>query len=211
MFQRSLIAGAIALAFSTCAMAPASAARHPDFRQYCRTHSNAAGATAFRCWTRSAARASARSFRHLRSARGRHRSDRAAAGLVTVKTAAGISITVAGRAAGNFTGFVSDLVAAGYRITLMGGWRRHGSCRRCDMHPRGLAIDINQTGRNRVTRAFPPGVTAMAARHGLTHGAIWGNPDQGHFELAGVHRYARHSDRSRYAHRHHGRRHYAAG
>lgn len=104
--------------------------------------------------------------------------------LVTVKTAAGIPITVAAQAARNFTGFVAELVAAGYRISFMGGWRRHGSCRRCNMHPRGLAIDINQTGRNRVTRALPAGVTAMAARHGLTHGAIWRHPDQGHFELA---------------------------
>jgi hypothetical protein len=51
------------------------------------------------------------------------------------------------------------------------------------MHPRGLAIDINQTGRNRVTHRFPAGVTAMAERHGLLHGAVWNNADAGHFEL----------------------------
>ena len=53
----------------------------------------------------------------------------------------------------------------------------------CNMHPRGLAIDINQTGRNRVTRRFPSGVTALAAQYGLLHGAVWNNADAGHFEL----------------------------
>ena len=51
------------------------------------------------------------------------------------------------------------------------------------MHPRGLAIDINQTGRSRVTHGFPAGVTALAARYGLLHGAVWPHPDVGHFEL----------------------------
>jgi hypothetical protein len=65
----------------------------------------------------------------------------------------------------------------------------------CNMHPRGLAIDINQTGRNRVTRRFPSGVTALAAQHGLLHGAVWNNADAGHFELLSAsptrHAYAR--------------------
>lgn len=204
MIQRSLIAGATALAFSFAIQAPAQAARHPNFHQYCRPYVTPSGAAMLQCWTRSAARQSARSFRrHVRSARRRQHRDRAVAGMVTVRTAAGKSITVAARAAANFTAFVADLVAAGYRIDDIGGWRAHGSCRRCDMHPRGLAIDINQTARNRVTRALPAGVTEMAARHGLTHGAIWRNPDQGHFELAGVHRYA--------ARRHHRRAYASAG
>jgi hypothetical protein len=190
---------------------PASAARHSNSHQVCRSYTTPAGGRGVRCWTRSETRASARSFRGHRIARARDHHRGAVASLVTVKTAAGISITVAAKAADNFTGFVSDLVSAGYRISFMGGWRAHGSCRRCDMHPRGLAIDINQTGRNRVTRAFPAGVTAMAARHGLTHGAVWGNPDQGHFELAGVHRYAARDHRRKVAHRHHRRVYAAAG
>jgi len=103
--------------------------------------------------------------------------------LSAVHAGSGAIACVASRAAGAFQGFVSALEATGYRIDFMGGWRAHGSCRRCDMHPRGLAIDINQTGRNRVTRRFPPGVTALAAHFGLLHGAIWSNADTGHFEL----------------------------
>jgi hypothetical protein len=103
--------------------------------------------------------------------------------LSAVRASSGAIACVASSAASAFQGFVSALEATGYRIDFMGGWRAHGSCRRCDMHPRGLAIDINQTGRNRVTRRFPPGVTALAAHYGLLHGAIWSNADTGHFEL----------------------------
>jgi len=104
-------------------------------------------------------------------------------GLSAVRAGSGAVACVASSAASAFQGFVSALEATGYRIDFMGGWRAHGSCRRCDMHPRGLAIDINQTGRNRVTRRFPPGVTQLAAHFGLLHGAIWSNADTGHFEL----------------------------
>ena len=103
--------------------------------------------------------------------------------LSTVRASSGAIACVASSAASAMQGFVSALEATGYRIDFMGGWRAHGSCRGCDMHPRGLAIDINQTGRNRVTRRFPPGVTALAAHYGLLHGAIWEHADTGHFEL----------------------------
>ena len=103
--------------------------------------------------------------------------------LSSVRSASGAVACVTSRAASAFQGFVSALEATGYRIDFMGGWRAHGSCRQCDMHPRGLAIDINQTGRNRVTHRFPAGVTELAAHYGLLHGAIWDHPDTGHFEL----------------------------
>jgi hypothetical protein len=103
--------------------------------------------------------------------------------LLPVRASSGAIACVASKAAGKFQSFVTALEATGYRIDFMGGWRRHGSCHMCNMHPRGLAIDINQTGRNRVTRRFPSGVTALAAQHGLLHGAVWNNADAGHFEL----------------------------
>jgi hypothetical protein len=103
--------------------------------------------------------------------------------LSAVRARSGATACVASNVAARFQAFVSDLESTGYRIDFMGGWRRHGSCRQCNMHPRGLAIDINQTGRNRVTRRLPAGVTAMAERHGLLHGAVWANADAGHFEL----------------------------
>jgi hypothetical protein len=112
------------------------------------------------------------------------RGDASCGGTLTmVRARSGASACVASKAAGNFQSFVSALEATGYRIDFMGGWRRHGSCRECNMHPRGLAIDINQTGRNRVTRRLPSGVTALAEQNGLLHGAVWSNADAGHFEL----------------------------
>ena len=103
--------------------------------------------------------------------------------MTAVHAGSGATACVSSSAASNFQQFVSALESTGYRIDFMGGWRSHGSCRRCDMHPRGLAIDINQTGRSRVTHGFPAGVTALAARYGLLHGAVWPHPDVGHFEL----------------------------
>jgi hypothetical protein len=103
--------------------------------------------------------------------------------LSAVRAQSGAVACVASHAAAKFQAFVTALEATGYRIDFMGGWRRHGSCRGCNMHPRGLAIDINQTGRNRVTRRFPTGVTALAEQNGLLHGAVWQHADAGHFEL----------------------------
>lgn len=130
-------------------------------------------------------RATARDARAARS-RALHVASRAAncgGRLSAVRTNSGAIACVASSAAGAFQGFVSALEATGYRIDFMGGWRAHGSCRLCNMHPRGLAIDINQTGRNRVTHRFPAGTTELAARYGLLHGAVWDHPDTGHFEL----------------------------
>jgi len=103
--------------------------------------------------------------------------------LTAVRAQSGAVACVASHAASKFQAFVTALEATGYRIDFMGGWRKHGSCRGCNMHPRGLAIDINQTGRNRVTRSFPAGVTALAEQNGLLHGAVWQHADAGHFEL----------------------------
>lgn len=104
--------------------------------------------------------------------------------LVPVRSDSGKTAKVASRYARQFQGFIDDLEAHGYRIDFMGGWRRSGTCRSCDAHPAGRAIDINQTARNRVTRKLPANVTSIAARHGICHGAIWDRPDGGHFEIA---------------------------
>lgn len=106
------------------------------------------------------------------------------AALATIRASNGRTAKVASRYASQFQSFIDDLESEGYRIDFMGGWRSWGTCRSCDAHPGGRAIDINQTGRNRVTRRLPSNVTAIAARHGICHGAIWGNPDRGHFEIA---------------------------
>ena len=107
-----------------------------------------------------------------------------AGGMVQIRSSSGRTATVAASAAASFRCLIGKLEAAGYRIDFMGGWRRHGSVPR-SKHPAGLAIDINQTARNRVTRAFPKGTNAMAASCGLKHGAVWRDADGGHFEVVG--------------------------
>lgn len=102
----------------------------------------------------------------------------------TVHSSNGKTAEVAGSHASNFQCLVSGLEATGYRIDFMGGYRRHGSVSH-SKHPSGLALDINQTSRGRVTRPLPSDATSIAAGCGLFHGAQWRNQDQGHFEVGG--------------------------
>ncbi len=101
-----------------------------------------------------------------------------------VRSASGATARVSAAHAGKFQCLVSALDRSGYKIDFMGGWRSHGSVAR-SKHPMGLALDINQTGRNRVTRRLPASTTAMASRCGLFHGALWRSADAGHFEVGG--------------------------
>lgn len=103
----------------------------------------------------------------------------------TVRASTGARAEVAGSAASNFQCLVSGLEATGYRIDFMGGYRRHGSVRH-SLHPAGLALDINQTARGRVTRALPRNANQIASGCGLFHGALWANQDQGHFQVGGT-------------------------
>lgn len=98
-----------------------------------------------------------------------------------VRSVSGAKATVAGHVAHKFQCLVNKLDRAGYKIQFMGGYRANGSVPR-SKHPRGLALDINQTGRNIVTRPFPPGTNQMANSCGLFHGKMWGYADTGHFE-----------------------------
>jgi hypothetical protein len=97
--------------------------------------------------------------------------------------------SVSARAAANFQGFLDDLKAHGYPIKFIGGWRAHGSCKGCDMHPRGLAIDVNQKRRDVVTVPLSRALAhKLAQAHGLVSGGDWCNGDLGHFELASASR-----------------------
>lgn len=99
-----------------------------------------------------------------------------------ISSRSGASASVSSYAAGRFQCLVSWLDSVGYRIQFMGGWRAHGSVSH-SKHPFGLALDINQTGRNRVTHSLPYGTTAAASNCGLLHGSVWHHPDTGHFEV----------------------------
>lgn len=101
----------------------------------------------------------------------------------------------------HFQCLLTKLEAVGYRIDFMGGYAERGNA---SAHPTGNALDINQTGRNRVTRRLPHEATAMAHGCGLEHGAVWSNPDTGHFEMAGHYGYV--GGGRHYASRYHHRR-----
>lgn len=113
-------------------------------------------------------------------------------GLVTLYTKSGQKYVVAAGAAKQFSGFVSWLESTGYKIEDIGGYahRRIAGTRSISNHARGTALDINQERRNRVTYRFPPGTTEKAKEFGLLHGAVWDNPDTGHFELLVARQYA---------------------
>lgn len=114
----------------------------------------------------------------------------------TIRSAHGATAHVSDRASGAFQCLVSALDRQGYRIRFMGGWRAHGSVRG-SLHPRGLALDINQLARGVTRPRMPSNEIALANRCGLVSGAQWANNDSGHFQLGGWAGRGRH-----YAHRH---------
>lgn len=94
----------------------------------------------------------------------------------------GARTSVSAVARPHFQCLVDRLEAAGYRVDFMGGYAARSGP---SAHPTGNAVDINQTGRGRVTRAFPAGLEAMCAACGVYSGAHFG--DLGHFEM--LHKY----------------------
>jgi len=96
----------------------------------------------------------------------------------------GKRISVNPKAAAAFQSLIDWLQENGYKIQFARGYGR-GTVRQ-SLHPSGMAMDINQTGRNRVTRAYPPGTTEKAASLGIFHGSKWPHsPDYGHFQIGG--------------------------
>ncbi len=102
----------------------------------------------------------------------------------TIVSRSGVTANVASAAAGPLQCVVNGLEASGYRITSMGGYRAHGSVAG-SLHPRGMALDVNQVARNRTVPPMPRGEIAIASACGTVSGAQWGNPDSGHFQVGG--------------------------
>ena len=99
-------------------------------------------------------------------------------GLVTVPTAAGISITVNPSFAQKIVPFIAELVASGYRPRHIGCFARGGHVRN-SRHYAGAACDLDQTGWGRTaSRMYHVG--ALAAKYGLRDGATFG--DAGHID-----------------------------
>jgi hypothetical protein len=101
-----------------------------------------------------------------------------------VRALSGATAHVAASAAGSFQCIVDRLERQGYPIRFMGGWRARGSLRG-SLHRAGLAIDINQTGRNRTIPRMPSNEVEIANSCGAISGAQWGHRDSGHFQIGG--------------------------
>lgn len=149
-------------------------------------------------------RAAHKSHRRIPKGLARVMAEGAGRAAGVVRSASGATAHVASHATGAFQCLVSALDRQGYKIRFMGGWRAHGSVR-ASLHPAGLALDINQYGRNVTRPRMPHNEIALANSCGLISGAQWANADSGHFQLGGWSGRGRH-----YARRHHHRHnHYA--
>jgi hypothetical protein len=98
-------------------------------------------------------------------------------------------ISVNPKAAEPFQKLLDWLEQNGYKVAFARGYGR-GTVRH-SLHPSGMAIDINQVARNRVTRRYPAGTTEYAASLGIFHGSKWRSGDYGHFQIGGWQGYAR--------------------
>lgn len=103
----------------------------------------------------------------------------------------GVEARVAWKAAWRFAGLLRDLEASGYRAHTLDGYARRmidprytGGRRIWSKHARGLALDINQEGRDVMVPKLQRSVaSSLARRWGLCSGGDWRDGDLGHFEV----------------------------
>lgn len=99
-----------------------------------------------------------------------------------VKASTGAVAYVAKRAEAAFQCLIDKLETEGVKIKEMGGFASSGHIRH-SLHYRGLAMDVNQLGRNVTSPKMPADEIFLANSCGLTSGAEWHNADSGHFEI----------------------------
>jgi hypothetical protein len=131
-----------------------------------------------RHWSRTATVAAGQSYATAYERSGAF-AGRDRGGVVTVNTAAGIPITVASSAASKFEGFISDLVASGYKPRQI-HCLAHGGHVRDSNHYWGGACDIDQSARGR-TAGRMYHVVELANKWGLRDGCSFG--DCGHVDV----------------------------
>jgi D-alanyl-D-alanine carboxypeptidase len=128
------------------------------------------------------------------------------AGNGVVKAASGAVAYVAKSATGAFQCVVNSLEKVGYPVRFMGGFANSGHIRH-SLHYVGLALDINQVGRNETKPAMPSNEIEIANACGLISGRQWSrSPDSGHFQFGGwagkgtEHHHTKHRHRRRHRH-----------
>lgn len=110
--------------------------------------------------------------------------------LVTIKTRGGVPFTVSANEAPRFEALLNDLEAAGYPIKgdQSGGYnyRNIAGTKTLSNHAHGAAVDVNWSENARGTKGNidPALARELAAKHGMTWGGDWKNPDPMHFEVA---------------------------
>lgn len=110
--------------------------------------------------------------------------------LTTITSPSGARFTVAADYAPKFQALIGDLESAGYGINpkASGGYnpRTIAGTNKPSNHAFGRAIDINWDRNARGTKGDIPAELArmLAAKHGMTWGGDWRNPDAMHFEVA---------------------------
>lgn len=126
------------------------------------------------------------------------------AGNGVVKAASGAVAYVAKSATGAFQCMVNSLERVGYPIHSLGGFAHSGHIRH-SLHYVGLALDINQIGRNVTRPSMPSNEIQIANACGLISGRQWSrSPDSGHFQVGGwagkgiVHHHSKHRHRRRH-------------
>jgi hypothetical protein len=106
----------------------------------------------------------------------------------TVTLDNGVRFNVAAEHAGQFGGFLNELVAKGAPITEAGGFgtRPHNA----SAHPGGHAVDVNQQRRNVISKPLAEwwdknqaAVSEAERRWEMSGGEHWRNPDRGHFSV----------------------------
>ena len=125
--------------------------------------------------------------------------------LETITTAGGHSVTVSAAAAKRFRGFLEGLEQAGAPITSLGGYnaRTIAGTNKWSEHAFGRAIDVDQSGRDKVTKEFRAWALANAdtlrqleEQYGIKSGGDFSRPDFGHFELKDFRKVLRAADRA---------------
>jgi hypothetical protein len=113
--------------------------------------------------------------------------------LTTIATSGGHAVTVSSADAARWKGFLETLEAGGAPITSLGGYnpRKIAGTNVWSEHAYGRAIDIDQSGRDKVTAEFREWVRRHSEmlrqaeqKYGIKSGADFrGRPDLGHFEI----------------------------
>lgn len=100
----------------------------------------------------------------------------------------GATARVSPKYAGQFQAYINELEAHGAVIHYMGGYRP-GKCSPASLHPCGMALDVCQDSRGRVSgrkKCFlpvPKDIARIAERQGLFEGSLWCNSDYGHAQV----------------------------